>query len=106
MKILEEETFGPVAPVLRFSTEAEAIARANDTPYGLAAYLYTRDLARAIRVAEALEYGLIGVNDGVPSVAHAPFGGVEGLGHRPRGRARGASRSTSRRSTSRWGSAD
>ena len=80
MKILEEETFGPVAPVLRFSTEAEAIARANDTPYGLAAYLYTRDLARAIRVAEALEYGLIGVNDGVPSVAHAPFGGVKASG--------------------------
>ncbi|MFU8888912.1 MAG: NAD-dependent succinate-semialdehyde dehydrogenase [Trueperaceae bacterium] len=80
MKILEEETFGPVAPVLRFSSEAEAIARANDTPYGLAAYLYTRDLARAIRVAEALEYGLIGVNDGIPSVAHAPFGGVKASG--------------------------
>jgi succinate-semialdehyde dehydrogenase / glutarate-semialdehyde dehydrogenase len=80
MKILEEETFGPVAPVLRFSTEAEAIERANATPYGLAAYLYTRDLARAIRVVEALDYGLIGVNDGVPSVAHAPFGGVKASG--------------------------
>ena len=80
MKLLEEETFGPVAPVLRFATEDEAIARANATPYGLAAYLYTNDLARAMRVAEALEYGIVGVNDGVPGVAHAPFGGVKQSG--------------------------
>ena len=80
MKILEEETFGPVAPVLRFTTEAEGIELANTTPYGLAAYLYTRDLGRAIRVAEALDFGLVGVNDGVPSVAHAPFGGVKASG--------------------------
>ncbi len=80
MKLLEEETFGPVAPVLRFSTEAEAIERANATPFGLASYVYTRDLARAIRVAEALEYGIVGVNDGVPSVAYAPFGGVKQSG--------------------------
>jgi succinate-semialdehyde dehydrogenase / glutarate-semialdehyde dehydrogenase len=78
--MLHEETFGPVAPLLRFSTEAEAIARANATPYGLAAYLYTRDLGRAWRVAEALEYGIVGVNDGIPSVAHAPFGGVKQSG--------------------------
>jgi succinate-semialdehyde dehydrogenase / glutarate-semialdehyde dehydrogenase len=80
MQLMTEETFGPVAPVLRFSTETEAIERANATPYGLAAYLYTRDLARAIRVAEALEYGIVGVNDGVPSVPYAPFGGVKQSG--------------------------
>ena len=80
MQLLEEETFGPVAPVLRFATEAEAIERANATPFGLAAYVYTRDLARAIRVAEALEYGIVGVNDGVPSVPYAPFGGVKQSG--------------------------
>ena len=80
MKLLEEETFGPVGPVLRVTTEAEAIERANATPFGLASYVYTRDLARAIRVAEALEYGIVGVNDGVPSVPYAPFGGVKQSG--------------------------
>ncbi|MDF1524388.1 MAG: NAD-dependent succinate-semialdehyde dehydrogenase, partial [Trueperaceae bacterium] len=80
MQLMEEETFGPVAPVLRFATEAEAIERANATPFGLASYVYTRDLARAIRVAEALEYGIVGVNDGVPSVPYAPFGGVKQSG--------------------------
>jgi succinate-semialdehyde dehydrogenase/glutarate-semialdehyde dehydrogenase len=80
MKLLTEETFGPVAPLLRFTGEAEAIARANATPFGLAAYLYTQDLARALRVAEALEYGIVGINDGIPAVAHAPFGGVKQSG--------------------------
>ncbi len=80
MAIMHEETFGPVAPLVRFGTEAEAIEQANDTPYGLAAYLYTRDLARAIRVSEALEYGLVGVNDGVPAAPYAPFGGVKESG--------------------------
>jgi succinate-semialdehyde dehydrogenase / glutarate-semialdehyde dehydrogenase len=80
MVIMHEETFGPVAPVARFSREDEAVAAANDTPFGLAAYLYTRDLARAIRVSEALEYGLVGVNDGVPSAPYAPFGGVKESG--------------------------
>ena len=82
MRLLEEETFGPVAPVLRFRDEAEAIALANRTTYGLAAYLWTRDLGRAFRVAEALEYGIVGVNDGIPSTAQAPMGGVKysGLG--------------------------
>ena len=82
MAIMTEETFGPVAPVIRFEDEAEAIAMANDTPYGLAAYLYTRDASRLIRVAEALEYGIIGANDGMPSTPQAPFGGVKesGLG--------------------------
>lgn len=82
MAIMLEETFGPVAPVVRFEDEADAIAMANDTPYGLAAYLYTRDASRLIRVAEALEYGIIGANDGLPSTPQAPFGGVKesGLG--------------------------
>ena len=75
MLLMREETFGPVAPVLRFRDEADAIRKANDTPYGLAAYLWTRELGRALRVGEALEYGIVGVNDGVPSTAQAPFGG-------------------------------
>jgi succinate-semialdehyde dehydrogenase/glutarate-semialdehyde dehydrogenase len=80
MRILEEETFGPVAPVLRFREEAEAVRLANATPVGLAAYLWTRDLSRAFRVAEALEFGIVGVNDGVPSTPQAPFGGVKNSG--------------------------
>ncbi len=82
MKLMREETFGPVAPILTFEREEEAVGMANDTPYGLAAYLYTSDLGRAWRVAEALEYGIVGVNDGVPSAPYAPFGGVKqsGLG--------------------------
>ena len=80
MALMSEETFGPVAPVLRFEREEDAVARANATPYGLAAYLYTRDLARAIRVSEALEYGIVGVNDGVPAAPYAPFGGVKRSG--------------------------
>jgi succinate-semialdehyde dehydrogenase/glutarate-semialdehyde dehydrogenase len=77
MRILEEETFGPVAPIIRFSEDEEAVRQANDTPFGLAAYLWTRDLSRAFRVAEALDYGIVGVNDGLPSAAQAPFGGVK-----------------------------
>ena len=80
--LMNEETFGPVAPLIRFTSEADAIARANDTEYGLAAYLYTRDLARAWRVAEALEVGMVGVNEGLISTPVAPFGGIKqsGLG--------------------------
>ena len=82
MQLMSEETFGPVAPIISFDTEEEAVRLANDTPYGLAAYFYTNDLSRAFRVAEALEYGIIGVNDGVPSTPYVPFGGVKqsGLG--------------------------
>ncbi|MFM0283660.1 NAD-dependent succinate-semialdehyde dehydrogenase [Paraburkholderia sediminicola] len=82
MLIAEEETFGPVAACFRFNTEDEAIAAANDTPFGLSAYFYTRDLARAWRVAEALESGMVGINEGILSTEVAPFGGVKqsGLG--------------------------
>jgi succinate-semialdehyde dehydrogenase/glutarate-semialdehyde dehydrogenase len=81
-RALREEIFGPVAPVLSFSDEAAAIRWANDTEYGLVAYVYTRDLGRAFRVAEALEYGMVGVNSGLVSNPAAPFGGVKqsGLG--------------------------
>ena len=80
MLLAKEETFGPVAPLFRFETEAQAIAMANDTEFGLAAYLYTRDLARSWRVSEALEYGIIGLNTGIISTEVAPFGGVKESG--------------------------
>ena len=80
MLCCREETFGPVAPVLAFDTEAEAIGIANDTPYGLAAYAFTRDGSRIMRLAEALDYGIVGVNDGLPATAQAPFGGVKESG--------------------------
>ena len=82
MLMASEETFGPVAPIYRFDQEAEAIALANDTQYGLAAYFYTEDLSRTFRVYEALDYGIIGVNTGIISTEVAPFGGVKesGLG--------------------------
>ncbi|HEY3786604.1 MAG TPA: NADP-dependent succinate-semialdehyde dehydrogenase [Steroidobacteraceae bacterium] len=80
MLVAREETFGPVAPLFRFSTEAEAIRMANDTEFGLAAYFYTRDLARSWRVSEALEYGIVGLNTGIISTEVAPFGGVKESG--------------------------
>lgn len=82
MAIAREETFGPVAPLFRFSSESEVLAAANDTEYGLASYIYTRDLGRCWRVSEALDYGMVGVNTGLISTAEAPFGGVKmsGLG--------------------------
>ena len=80
MRIAQEETFGPVAPLFRFHDEKEAIDLANGTPFGLAAYFYTRNLSRAWRVAEALEYGMIGVNEGIISSELAPFGGVKESG--------------------------
>jgi succinate-semialdehyde dehydrogenase/glutarate-semialdehyde dehydrogenase len=78
--VWHEETFGPVAPLFRFKTEEEAIALANDTEFGLAAYFYARDVGRIFRVAEALESGIIGVNEGIISTAVAPFGGVKSSG--------------------------
>ncbi len=82
MAVAREETFGPVAPLFRFKDEADVIAQANATQYGLAAYFYARDLGRVFRVAEALEYGMVGVNSGIISTEVAPFGGVKesGLG--------------------------
>ena len=80
MLVAREETFGPVAPLFRFDSEAEAIAMANDTEFGLAAYLFTRDLARTFRVAEAVEYGIVGINTGLISTEVAPFGGVKESG--------------------------
>ncbi|HEX7796152.1 MAG TPA: aldehyde dehydrogenase family protein, partial [Vicinamibacterales bacterium] len=80
MAVAREETFGPVAPLFKFETDADAIALANDTEYGLAAYFYGRDVQRIWRVAEALEYGIVGVNTGLISTEVAPFGGVKESG--------------------------
>jgi succinate-semialdehyde dehydrogenase/glutarate-semialdehyde dehydrogenase len=80
MLVAREETFGPVAPLFRFETEADAIRMANDTEFGLASYFYTRDLARSWRVAEALEYGIVGLNTGLISTEVAPFGGIKESG--------------------------
>jgi succinate-semialdehyde dehydrogenase/glutarate-semialdehyde dehydrogenase len=82
MLVAHEESFGPLAPIFAFDTEADAIAAANDTEFGLAAYFYSRDIGRIMRVAEQLEAGIVGVNTGLISTAEAPFGGVKqsGLG--------------------------
>jgi succinate-semialdehyde dehydrogenase/glutarate-semialdehyde dehydrogenase len=78
--VFHEETFGPVAPLIRFKTEAEAIQMANDTEFGLASYFYARDVGRIFRVAEALEYGIVGINEGLISTEVAPFGGMKSSG--------------------------
>ena len=80
MRVFSEEIFGPVAPVFRFSSDEEAIAMANDTEFGLAAYFYSRDIGRVWRIAEALEYGIIGINEGIISNEMAPFGGIKESG--------------------------
>jgi succinate-semialdehyde dehydrogenase/glutarate-semialdehyde dehydrogenase len=80
MAVSREETFGPVAPLFRFKTDAEAVAMANDTEFGLAAYFYSRDIGRIWRTAEAIEYGIVGINTGIISTEVAPFGGVKESG--------------------------
>jgi succinate-semialdehyde dehydrogenase/glutarate-semialdehyde dehydrogenase len=89
MLCAREETFGPVAPVFRFGTEAEAIEMANDTEFGLASYFYSRDVGRVFRVGEALEYGMVGINTGLISTAEVPFGGVKQSGLGREGAAQG-----------------
>ena len=79
-KITFEETFGPVAPLYKFSNDEEVINLANDTPYGLASYFYSRDISRVWKVAEALEYGIVSINNGLPTIAEVPFGGVKESG--------------------------
>ena len=80
MAVAADETFGPVAPLIRFASEKDVIRMGNDTPYGLAAYFFARDVGRIFRVAEALEYGIVGVNTGLISTEMAPFGGVKQSG--------------------------
>jgi len=82
MKVAVEETFGPVAPLFKFETEEEVIKLANNTEFGLASYFYSKDVAKIFRVAEALEYGMVGINTGLISTEVAPFGGIKqsGLG--------------------------
>jgi succinate-semialdehyde dehydrogenase / glutarate-semialdehyde dehydrogenase len=80
MLVVREETFGPLAPVIRFTNEAEAIALANDSEFGLAGYFYSRDIGRVWRVAEALECGIVGINTGIISTEVAPFGGIKQSG--------------------------
>jgi len=80
MLIAREETFGPVAPLFRFETDEEALQRANDTEFGLASYFYTRDVARLFKIAEGLEYGIVGANTGLISTEVAPFGGIKESG--------------------------
>jgi succinate-semialdehyde dehydrogenase/glutarate-semialdehyde dehydrogenase len=82
MLVSKEETFGPLAPLYRFSTDEEALSMANDTEFGLASYFYSRDIGRVWRVSEGLEYGIVGINTGLISTEVAPFGGIKesGLG--------------------------
>lgn len=80
MEVASEETFGPLAPIFRFSSEEEAIRLANDTPFGLAAYVYIQNIGRSWRMGEALEYGMVGINEGIISTEVAPFGGIKASG--------------------------
>ena len=80
MECMREETFGPLAPLFKFDTDDEVIAKANDTIFGLAAYFYASDLSRVTKVSEALEYGMVGINTGLISSAVAPFGGIKESG--------------------------
>ena len=106
MVITKEETFGPVAPLYRFKSEDEAVKMANDTEFGLASYFYSRDIGRIWRVAEALEYGIVGINEGIISTEIASFGGMKESGIGPIWRLTGAqntaSRNSSKSNTSAW----
>ncbi len=97
MRLAVEETFGPLAPLMRFSREEDAIAIANATPFGLASYFFTSDIRRAWRVGEALEFGMVGLNTGTVSMEAAPFGGVKqsGLGREARPTASSSTSSSS-----------
>ncbi len=81
MRVFREEIFGPVAPLIKFETEQEAIELANDTEFGLAAYFYSRDIGRVWRVAEGVDYGIVGINEGLISNEAAPFGGMKQSGN-------------------------
>ena len=81
MRVFNEEIFGPVAPIIKFETENEAIELANQTDFGLAAYFYSKDIGRVYRVSEKLEFGIIGVNEGIISNEMAPFGGIKESGN-------------------------
>ena len=106
MVITKEETFGPVAPLYRFKTDADAVKMANDTEFGLASYFYSRDIGRIWRVAEALEYGIVGINEGIISTEIAPFGGMKESGIGPirwsTGAQNTASRNSSKSNTPAW----
>ncbi len=106
MVITKEEAFSPVAPLYRFKSEDEAIKMANDTEFGLASYFYSRDIGRIWRVAEGLEYGIVGINEGIISTQIAPFGGMKESGIGPiywsTGARNTASRSFSKSNTSAW----
>lgn len=80
MRVFKEEIFGPVAPIFKFNTEEQAVAMANDTEFGLASYFYSKDISQIFRVGEALEYGIVGINEGIISNEMAPFGGVKESG--------------------------
>ena len=80
MRVFREEIFGPVAPLVKFDTDDEAVELANDTEYGLAAYFYSRDICRVWRMAERLDYGIVGINEGIISNEAAPFGGMKASG--------------------------
>ena len=81
MRVFNEEIFGPVAPIIKFESEDEAVELANKTEFGLAAYFYSRDIGRIYRVSEALEFGIVGVNEGIISNEMAPFGGIKESGN-------------------------